>query len=66
MATPQFLENMVILCFKRHLSEQKSVIRLKSNILPSKNFLPPPNFWAGYATGSKIWQASEPSPESLQ
>jgi len=35
------------LCFERSFSRQNSVIRLKSNILP------PPNFWAGYATGAK-------------
>ena len=34
----------VILCFERHFSKQNSVVRLKSNILP------PPKFWAGYAT----------------
>jgi len=44
---PKFLENIVILCFERRFSKQNSVIRLKSNILP------PPNFWAGYATDSR-------------
>jgi len=45
MATPKFLENIVILCFERRFSKQNSVIRLQSNILP------PQHFWAGYATG---------------
>jgi len=46
--TPKFLENIVILCFERPFSKQNSVIRLKSNILPPKNF------WTGYATA--VWQ----------
>ena len=40
----KFSENIVILCFAKHFSEQNSVIRLNSNILA------PRNFWAGYAT----------------
>ena len=36
---PQFLENIVILCFERRVSKQNSVIRLKSNILPPKKIL---------------------------
>ena len=38
------LDNIVILCFERRFSKQNTVIRLKSNILPT------PNFWAGNAT----------------
>jgi len=37
---PQFLENMVILCFERRFSKQNSVIRLISNILPPSKFPP--------------------------
>jgi len=43
---PKFLEGIVILCFDRQYPKQNSVIRPKSNILA------PPNFGAGYATGS--------------
>ena len=32
--SPQFLENIAILCFERRFSKQNSVIRLKSSILP--------------------------------
>jgi len=35
---PKFLEKIVILCFERRFSKQNSVIRLKSNILPSQIF----------------------------
>ena len=52
MPPPNFLENMVILCFERRFSKQNSVIRLKSNTFAPKIFFPPPNFWAGYATAS--------------
>jgi len=45
---PKFLENIVILCFERCFSKRNSVIRLKSNILATKNFR------AGYATAA--WQ----------
>ena len=38
---PKFFKNIVILCFERRFSKQKSVIRLKLNSLL------PPNFWAG-------------------
>jgi len=56
--TPQkFLENIVILCFKRRFSKQNSVIRLKSNILPLPNFFPPLNFWAGYTTEHCVFYA---------
>jgi len=42
-----------ILCLGRRFSKQNSVICQKSNILiPPKIFCPPPNFWAGYATGN--------------
>jgi len=43
---PKFLENLAILCFEWRFSEENSVFRLKSNILP------PPNFSASYATGN--------------
>ena len=43
--SPTFLERSH-LCLERRFSKQNSVIRLKSNILPT------PNFWAGYAIGS--------------
>ena len=33
MPPPKFVENIVILCFKRRFSKQNSVIRLKLNIL---------------------------------
>jgi len=69
---PNFLENIVILCFERRFSEQNSVIRLKSSILDSPRiFWPPPNFWAGYATAPmpnsvirfcEILQQLRPSP----
>jgi len=36
---PQFLENIVILCFERRFSKQNSVIRQQSNILASQQFL---------------------------
>jgi len=39
--TPQFLENIVILCFERRFSKQNSVTRLKSNILAPQIFCPP-------------------------
>jgi len=42
-APPKFLENIVILCFKRRVPQQNSVIRLKSNILPTQ-FLTPTKF----------------------
>jgi len=48
MPPPRFLENIVILCFKRRFSKQNSVIRLKSNILALPNFCPPQIF--GLAT----------------
>ena len=35
MTSKRFLENIVILCFERRFIGQNSVIRLKSNILPS-------------------------------
>jgi len=41
---PQFLENIVVLCFERRFAKENSVICLKSNISPQ-------NFLAGYATG---------------
>ena len=41
---PEFSENIVILCFERHLSKQNSVIRLISNILAPQNFLSSPKF----------------------
>jgi len=43
---PKFLEDIVILCFERQNPKQNSVMRLTSNIFV------PPNFCAGYATGS--------------
>jgi len=49
MALPKFLEHIVILCFERRISEQNSVIRLKSNILPPKKIFGPPNSWTGYS-----------------
>jgi len=53
---PQFLEHIVILCFERCFSKQSSVIRVKLKILP------PPNVWAGYATGCRInWFIAETS-----
>jgi len=33
---PQFLENIVILCFESRFFKQNSAIRLKSNIFPPK------------------------------
>jgi len=49
----KILENIIILCFERRFSKQNSVIRLKPNILPTQNFLPPQKiFWAGYVTGN--------------
>jgi len=49
--SPQVLEHIVILCFERRFSKQNSVIRLKTNILPSPKFPSlPPNYWVGYAT----------------
>jgi len=41
---PKFLENIVILWFERRFSKQNSVIRLKSYILVTQNFLDPPKF----------------------
>jgi len=46
MGPTNFLEDMAILSFERQYPKQNRVIRVKSNILP------PPSFWAGYATGS--------------
>jgi len=40
----KFLENIVILCFKRRFSKQNSVIRLKSYTLAPTNFFGPHNF----------------------
>ena len=48
MPPPQFLENMVTLCFGRLFSKKNSVIRLKSNILA------PQKFWAGLATDPRF------------
>ena len=45
---PKRFESIVILCFERRFSKQNSVILLNSNILP------PPNFWASYATVQTI------------
>ena len=45
---PKFLENIVILPFQWRFSKPNGVIRLKSNILVS------PNFLAGYATDSRV------------
>jgi len=44
MALRNFLEYLVMLCFKRQYLKQNTVARLKSNILTH------PKFWAGYAT----------------
>jgi len=33
---PKFLEHIVILCFERRYHKQNSVLRLNSNILPSR------------------------------
>jgi len=44
MALPNFLEDLVILCFKKEYLKQNTVARLKSNILTH------PKFWAGLAT----------------
>ena len=41
---PNFLACHVVLCFERWCPKQSTVVRLKSNYLPS------PKFWAGYAT----------------
>ena len=38
---PQFLENIVILCFERRFSKQNSAIRLKSSILAHPKFFGP-------------------------
>ena len=46
---PQFLENIVILCFERPYPKQNSVIRLKSNVSASPQFFCPPNIF-GLAT----------------
>jgi len=43
-APQKFLENIVILFFKRRFSKQNSVICLKSNIFAT------PNFWVDYDT----------------
>ena len=45
MALPNFLEYLIILCFKRQYIKQNTVAHLKSNILTH------PKFWAGHATG---------------
>jgi len=45
----KFLENIVFLCFERRVSEQISIIRLKSNNLP-------PHFWTSYATACRRWK----------
>ena len=51
IAPRKFVENIVILCLKRHFSKQNSVIHRKSNILAlPKIFRTSKNFWAGYAT----------------
>jgi len=39
MIPQKFLKNIVILWFQRRFSKQNSVIRLKSNIMGSPNFL---------------------------
>ena len=49
----KFSENIVILCFAKHFSEQNSVIRLNSNILTRPKCFAPHNFWAGYDTAAR-------------
>jgi len=44
MASPKFLENIVILCFERRFFKQNSIIRLQSNILPHPKFFAPPQY----------------------
>jgi len=47
---PKFLEDLVILCFERWYPNQNIVARLKSNILPQKNFgLATQLFWSCYS-----------------
>jgi len=41
MALPNFLEDLVVFCFKREYLKQNTVARQKSNILTH------PKFWAG-------------------
>jgi len=51
---PNFLENIVILCFERRFSKQNSVIGLKSNILAPKIFglaTPLPGYMASISLG---------------
>jgi len=43
MVLPNFLEYLVILCFKRQYHKENTVARLKSNILTH------PKFWSGHA-----------------
>jgi len=50
MALPNFLEYLVISCFKRQYLKQNIVARLKSNILTH------PKFWAGHAAAHVIIQ----------
>jgi len=50
MALPNFLEYLVILCFKRQYLKQNTVARLKLNILTH------PKFWAGHATAHVIFK----------
>jgi len=39
MIPKKFKKYIVILCFEKRFSKQNSVIRLKSNIMGSRNFL---------------------------
>jgi len=56
--SPQFLENIVILCFERRYPKQNNVIRLKSNILSPPNFLAPKFLdWLRYCHQVKTLQA---------
>ena len=51
---PQFLENIVILCFEKRFSEQDSVIRLKSNILAPLKYLGRLRHWRHVVTARRV------------
>jgi len=53
--SPKILENVAVLCFERRFSKQNSVIRLKSNILGTRKFLPPQIFRLATPLGMTLY-----------
>ena len=55
---PKFLEHIIILWLERRFPKQNSVIRLKSNILPTPNFFASPKFLGWLRSCHTTWGLS--------